>query len=536
MNAKDKKVNSRQIKTDILIIGSGLAGMIAAIEAAKSKEEITILAKDIFSKSGTTHVTRAGFSVVLKDKNIKDSPRNHFIDTIKSGKGINNKRLVKLLVEKAPQYIEKLTNYGIRLEQKKYLGGGHSLPRMIYTKNKNGSDITTPLSKYIKKEKNIKIQQCVEVLDIFKKNNIFISVCFDKKKQCLFYVCSKVVIIATGGAGQIYKITRNPKEATGDGFALAYNLGVELVDMEFVQHYPLEVLWPKTKELHADIPASLPSLGAVSRNKFNEVFMIKYDPKGDLATRDIHARGLFQEIINGRGVRGGIWFDFSEVDENKMQKAIPDYYNYFKKKRLPKNDWRVIVSPGAHYFMGGIKINEMSESSLRGLFACGEVTGGVHGANRLACNSLSDCVVFGHVAGINAARFAKKMKTKIDIYFDIDKYLLDILNGHIAKISNIKEIKSGLQKVMWDEAGLLRNEIGLRRASKFVEKYYKKFQQVKIINLKEIPQLFELRNMLTTAYMLIISAIKRKESRGSHYRTDFTMTKKIFDKNFITKK
>ena len=124
----------------------------------------------------------------------------------------------------------------------------------------------------------------------------------------------------------------------------------------------------------------------------------------------------------------------------------------------------------------------------------------------------------------------------INIYFDIDKYLLDILNGHIAKISNIKEIKSGLQKVMWDEAGLLRNEIGLRRASKFVEKYYKKFQQVKIINLKEIPQLFELRNMLTTAYMLIISAIKRKESRGSHYRTDFTMTKKIFDKNFITKK
>jgi fumarate reductase (CoM/CoB) subunit A len=196
----------------------------------------------------------------------------------------------------------------------------------------------------------------------------------------------------------------------------------------------------------------------------------------------------------------------------------------------------VIVAPGAHYFMGGIKINEVSQSSLKGLFACGEATGGVHGANRLACNSLPDCIVFGHIAGINAAHFAKKLKAKTDIYFDIDKYILTLLKNHISKTNNIKQIKSGLQNIMWNEAGLLRNENGLEKALKFIEKYYINFQIVKITSLKEVPQLFELRNMLTTAYLLVKSALRREESRGSHYRTDFTMTKKIFEKSFILKK
>lgn len=151
MDIQDNKIN-----VDIFIIGAGLAGMIAAIEAAKSNQKIVISTKSIFGKSGASYITRAGFSVVFNDKNIKDSPQNHFRDTIKSGAGINNKRLVKLLVEKAPKLIKKLTDYGIKFEHKKYLGGGHSFPRMIYTKNKNGPDITIPLSSYIKKQSNIR--------------------------------------------------------------------------------------------------------------------------------------------------------------------------------------------------------------------------------------------------------------------------------------------------------------------------------------------------------------------------------------------
>jgi fumarate reductase (CoM/CoB) subunit A len=523
------------IDTDILIVGAGLAGMIAAIEAAKSKQKVTLLTKNSFGKSGASYITRAGFSVVLKNKNSEDNPQIHFEDTIKSGKKINNRKLVKLLVEKAPEYIKRLADYGVKFEWKKYLGGGHSYPRMIYTKNKNGPDITLPMSKFIRRQSNVKILQDIIVLDLFKKHNTFISVCFDKKEQSLFYILSKAVIIASGGAGQIYKITRTPQEATGDGFALAYNLGAKLTDMEFVQHYPLEVLWPRRKELHADIPASLPSLGAVSRNKLGETFMKRYDPMGDLATRDIHARAFFQEVLKGRGVKGGVWFDFSAVDEKQMREAIPDYYNYFKKQQLPKTQWKVIVAPGAHYFMGGIKINEKSESSIKGLFACGEVTGGIHGANRLACNSLPDCVVFGHIAGASASRFAKIVSKDTNIPFNLDKYYSSIGN-HIFKTSNIAKIKTELKKIMWYKAGLIRNEYDLKKALQFVEHYHRNFLMVKIRKAREIPQLFELRNMLTTAYLVIVSALERRESRGSHYRTDFPMIKKTFNKNIVIKK
>lgn len=535
-----KKYQTKIIKTDIFIIGAGLAGMTAAIEVLKADKSLVIATKGRFGRSGSSYITRAGFSVALGDKNPKDNPEKHYKDTLKSGKCINDKKLVRLFVNLAPKYLCELEKYGVKFDKKgdkfrQYLGGGHTYSRMIYTINKNGPDITLPLSQFIQRQDKTQILEDNIVIDLQKKENKLLSICFHKNKKSFTLIISKAIIIATGGGAQMYKITANPKHSTGDGFVLAYNLGAELIDMEFVQHYPLEVLWPKAKDLHADIAASLPSLGAVTRNKNGEAFMKNYDPKGDLATRDVHSRGLFSEIQAGRGVKGGVWLDLSKVDEKDMKNTIPEYYEYFKKRNLAKKDWRVIVAPGAHYFMGGIKINEKAESSVKGLFACGEAVGGIDGANRLACNSLPECLVFGHIAGINAGKYCNSLDIDLKNNIDSNSYIESLVSRYLAnKKVDFKQEIIELKKIMWDKGGIVKSGKGLKKALEFVNKKWDGFdEKIKIKSLSELPRLIEFKNLLHVSRMILSSALKRQESRGSHYRLDYPNLDKKWKKNII---
>ncbi len=524
---------------DTIILGSGLAGMAAALQIKDRGIEPILITKGKSEKNGATAIARAGFSVVQNGS--EDSLRSHIEDTLSSGRGLCDPDLVSTYVHQSIRYVPELEKHGVTFDRgkdgrlKTYLGGGHTHPRMIYTIHKNGPDISIPLIQKIRNQ-NIEIHKGLFVFDVLKKNALFYVICLNQEKGTFQVFVARTVIVATGGAGQIYQVTRTPLEATGDGFALAFNLGAELVDMEFVQHYPLEVAWPRSETLHADIPASLPSLGAKTKNALGEPFMNKHDSRGDLATRDIHARGMFQEILAGRGVRNGVWLDLSGVKAQAVKETMPDYYAYFLEQRIPRKEWKVIVSPGAHYFMGGIVIDTQAQTSIPGLFACGEVTGGVHGANRLACNSLPDCVVFGTIAGQSVVEFIMKNPPGNEEPFcpEVEAYIQN-LDRHIGEDNHVEQLQSTLKQRMWVDGGLIRTGEGLTRLVQYIDRSLGGFSKWAANSREELSRLFELRNMYITAKLVSMSAQKRKESRGSHFRKDYPETNEQYIGNFIIK-
>lgn len=509
------------ISTDILVIGGGLAGMLASMEAARSGQQILLLSKGPFGRSGSSYICRAGFSVVLD--NDADSTHSHFEDTIRSGQGLCDPELVRVFAEQAPHLVRALEQYGVRFHKESgrflpYLGGGHSHARMVYTVNKNGPDMTLPLAERVRSAANISVRDNTAVLSARSCGTGFFAICMEAGQ--VFGVTSKALVMSTGGAGRLYRHTRTPADATGDGFALALMLGAELVDIEFIQHYPLEVVWPIRADLHADIAANLPALGAVSRNRHGEAFMPSYDERGELATRDVHARAFFWEIAKGNGAQGGVWLDLSAVRDSDLEDTIPDYYAYFVEQGIPKTEWRVAVAPGAHYYMGGIRIDTRCQSSVEGLFACGEAASGLHGANRLACNSLPECVVFGHIAGRSAAEHAAAGGAKVPRLEaeEVEDFLARNRDS-FSQASNLQAIEDELRDVMWDKAGLVRHDTGLEQALQSIERL--SATALTVASPGDLPHLYAVRNMLMLARAIASAARMRRESRGSHYRSDF---------------
>lgn len=490
------------METDFLVIGSGIAGLNYALEVSKFGKVVVVTKKDVAESN--TNYAQGGIASVLSPKDSFDS---HIQDTIKVGSGLSNKKAVKILVESGPKEIKKLMNLGVRFTQRNgvlSLGreGGHSTNRIVFSGDHTGHSIESVLVKSAKSNKNITILESAFAKSLIVKNGrCYGADVFFKNGLGSRKIFSKATMIASGGIGQVYKITSNPNIATGDGIAMAYRAGCEVVDMEFVQFHPT-ALNKKTCP-HFLLSETLRGEGAILVNSNGERFMNKYSELGELAPRDVVSRAVFEEMKKGK-----VYLDITHKKKNFIKRRFPMIYNKLLSYGINMTREKVPISPAAHYICGGIKINLSGETNIEGLFASGECScSGVHGANRLASNSLLESLVFSTRAA-NASRRYSKEKIKKP----------SVSSTKLSK-ENFRK-RERIRKIMWDHAGIIRNKTGLQKA----------LEEIKGMKFNGVS---ETGNIALVSELILKSALLRKESRGTHYRSDYPIAKNIWRKHIV---
>ena len=407
--------------TDILVIGSGGAGCRAAIKASKLGLDVIIISKGLSFKSGCTTLAEGGYNAAFAYVDKEDSIEAHFNDTLKGGAYLNDPELVRILVEEAPERLTELESYGAmfdrqpsgELNQRPF--GGQTFRRTCFQGDRTGHEMMNALKEEIIRL-GIRTIEEVMITSLLTDNDGSVwGACGISIKNSDFQIFqAKSTIIATGGAGWMYPVTSNAMQKTGDGYALAYREGADLLDMEQVQFHPTGMLYPESRR-GVLITEAVRGEGGRLFNSRGERFMKKYDPRGELATRDVVARAIYREIIEGRGTeRGGVYLDVTHLPNEQIEEKLETMLQQFLDVGIDIREEPMEVAPTAHHFMGGARINEHGETTVRNLFAAGEATGGVHGANRLGGNALADTQVFGRRAGEAAAQNAMESEPKMD--------------------------------------------------------------------------------------------------------------------------
>lgn len=531
--------------TDILIIGGGGAAARCAIECNKS---VIMAVKGLFGKSGCTVMAEGGYNAVL---NPNDDFETHINDTMKGGAYINNPKLVEILIRSSPEELKNLEKFGSifdrnedgTISQRPF--GGQSFNRTCYSGDRTGHEIMAGLMEYIGKKDNIKIMEDTTAIKLIVKNNTCYGALFiNNITGEIFPIYAKSTVLATGGAGQLYPITSNPIQKVGDGFALAYNEGTILEDMEMVQFHPTGMVGTGIL-----VTEAVRGEGGILYNKYKERFMKNYDPERmELSTRDVVAKAIFNEIQEGRGVDGGVYLDVSHLNDKLIEEKLETMFRQFMDIGVDIRKEPMIIAPTAHHTMGGIKINENCETNINGLFACGEVAGGIHGANRLGGNALADTQVFGAIAGKSANNYAENgnKNTNLNKINEYTKELInnikneindlknkDNTNNNTNDMENVYNLINSLKNTMWNFVSIVRTEEGLNKALEEINDLKNKLNNIKLNGTVEILRYFDLKNMIVVSELIIKSALKRKESRGAHYRKDFPETVEEFKGNLV---
>lgn len=524
-------------EADVLVIGGGIAGLMAAV-AAKSVDpslEVVLLDKCEAGKSGSS-VQAKGLAAVGNWSFPDDSTKAHLEDTIKSGCGINNVKLARLVVEKIGEVLDEVEHMGMLFDRKEawlYASpgdttAGHRHYRDIHLRDSTGKALLDVLRREAYR-RGVLIKNGVFVTELLVQDGrAFGAIGFLIKTGEIVAFTAGAIVIATGGAGYLYARTSNPPQVTGDGIWLAYEAGAELMDMEMVQFYPVNYVYPKALEGK--------NVGSYAQarlyNANGERFMKYYDSEHmENTTRDKLAQAIYMEIRKGNGTEhGGVYIDRTGLGE-EYYAQFPVEVQTCLEGGLDIRTQRGEVAPAAHYLMGGIRIDENCESSVSHLFAAGEAAAGVHGANRLANNSLSDTLVLGHTAGMAAARSCRSRTSKIS-RADITKRLrvvrerLEALLATHGKRAPI-EVKDALRQKMWEDVGVVRSRTSLEKAIQYFEQEKQGFfSSIKITShpLKanfEIVEALEALYMLGVAQLIARAALYREESRGAHYREDY---------------
>ncbi|HJJ36316.1 MAG TPA: fumarate reductase subunit A [Methanocorpusculum sp.] len=505
----------------VLVIGSGGAGIRAALEAVKYGP-VCIVSKTITGKGGCTVMAEGGINGVL---NPADSTGSHFEDTMKGGAYLNDPKLVETLVTEAPDRIRELVSWGAcfevtpenRLAQRPF--GGQKFARTCYAGDRTGHELVMTLLEQLRGS-DVEIRDETDVVRlIVHDNRVYGAVTVDYAGT-VSTILADAVVLATGGAGQIYPVTTNSTAGTGDGYALAYRAGAKLIDMEEVQFHPTGSVKPADSRGRL-ITEAVRGEGGILRNVNGDRFMQNYDAsRMELSTRDVVARAIATEVTNGNGTAsGGVYLDVSHLPAAVIEDRLPVMLSQFLQAGIDIRKQPMEVAPTAHHFMGGVAITPDGQTSLDGLFAAGETAGGVHGGNRLGGNALAETQVFGKRAG----EVAGKSPVSEDGTEYAEAAVQEVETELAAFSSGTAKpaaVRAELQQLMWNHVGIFRNELDLRIAERELKRLSS--LKLKVTSPQKIIEALCVRNMLTTAGLVVSGALLRRESRGAHTRTDIT--------------
>jgi fumarate reductase (CoM/CoB) subunit A len=505
----------------VLVIGSGGAGVRAAIEASQYGDTV-LISKTIVGKGGCTTMAEGGFNAVLREQ---DSCGIHYEDTLKGGAYLNDPELVNILTKEAPLRMGDLVKWGAvfdftdadEIAQRPF--GGQRLPRTCYAGDRTGHEMMMTLVDRLAATDVTTLQEYT-VIDLLRDGDTVTGAIALDEKGTIVLMKADSTVLATGGGTKVYDISTNSSSGTGDGYAMGYRAGAELIDMEMVQFHPTGAVFPYDARGRL-VTEAVRGEGGVLKNSQGERFMKTYDPaRMELSTRDVVARAIATEILKGRGTQnGGVHLDVTHLPREQIESRLPVMLEQFLKFGVDIRTAPMEVAPTAHHIMGGLRITPECRTTLPGLFACGEVSGGVHGANRLGGNALAETQVFGKRAGEAAGKAGKRQKTADERQVDTWQKRLD---GFLTGSMNPAQVRKKLQLAMWQGAGIFRNAGAL-------EETLQTIRQLQTVNLKaasarNLAECCIVQNMCLTASLICRSALLRTESRGAHVRTDITAT------------
>lgn len=517
-----------KVNCDFLVIGTGVAGLFYALKVSKYGS-VALIAKDKINDTSTSKA-QGGIAGVTSQF---DSYDKHINDTIIAGCGVNDPKIVEIVVKEGPQRIKDLIQIGTNFdtddkgEYDLTREGGHSEFRILHYKDKTGQEIQRALENAVKQHPNIKIFENHFAIEIITQHHLGIEVkrstkditcygayIFDEKNNKIFTVFAKHTMIATGGCGNIYQNTTNPASITGDGIAMVYRAKGKIENMEFVQFHPTSLYNPNERPSFL-ITEAMRGEGAILLNHKGEDFVKKYDPRGSLAPRDVVARAIDNEMkISGEDC---VYLDCRHISKERLMQHFPTIFAKCLEIGINIKNDLIPVTPAAHYLCGGIKTDEFGKSSINNLYATGEAAcTGLHGANRLASNSLLEAVVFAHRAAEQAIYAESISKDIIDKIPDWDDSGT-IINEELVLVS---QSKKEVQQIMSNYVGIVRSNLRLERAFTRLEILYKETEEL-FKTSKVTVSICELRNLINVAYIVIKQAKDRKESIGLHYNIDY---------------
>ncbi len=518
---------------DVLIIGAGGAGLRASLEALAQGASVGVVCKSLLGKAHTV-MAEGGIAAAMANVDSADNWKTHFRDTMRGGKLLNNWRMAQLHAQESPARVRELEQWGAlfdRTENGDILQrafGGHTFKRLCHVGDRTGLEMIRTLQDRGVQQGIDVYMECAVTRLLTDGGRITGAFAYWRETGRFIVFKAKSIVVATGGIGKAWRITSNSWEYTGDGMALAYEAGAELMDMEFVQFHPTGMVWPPGVQ-GILVTEAVRGEGGILRNKAGERFMEKYDPKRmELSTRDVVARAIYTEVKEGRGTEhGGAYLDISHKDAEYVKKKLPSMYHQFKELAdVDITKGPMEVGPTCHYVMGGIRVDAgTAQSTVPGLFAAGEAAAGLHGANRLGGNSLSDLLVFGRRAGLAAAEYARRAPAaSLD-----DSQIAQAEKELLAPFSNTGAespyaVHRDLQEVMQSLVGIFRTEEDLEKALAELEKLKTRAAKAGV----EGSRLFnpgwhlsyDLKSMLTVSEAVARSALARTESRGAHSRID----------------
>lgn len=549
---------------DVIVIGAGGAGLRAAVEAASAGVTVGLICKSLLGKAHTV-MAEGGIAAAMANADERDSWKVHFADTMRGGQYLNNWRMAELHAKEAPSRVHELESWGAlfdrtkdgRILQRNF--GGHRYPRLAHVGDRTGLEMIRTLQDHSVHQQIDVHMECTITTLLKSDGRIAGAFGYERERGRFRLFRAKSVVLATGGVGRAYKITSNSWEYTADGQVLAYNIGAELKDMEFLQFHPTGMVWPPSVR-GILVTESVRGEGGVLKNKDGKRFMfddipdlyknqtadneeegwryVTGDPNAkrppELLTRDHVARCITREIREGRGSpHDGVYLDIAWIkekisnSEEHIKKKLPSMYHQFKQLAgIDITKEPMEVGPTTHYMMGGINVEADSQmTTIPGLFAAGECAAGLHGANRLGGNSLSDLLVFGQRAGEHAAKFASTNSMPSVNNEEVDRAAENALKPFSTEGENPFQVQYDLQDMMQKHVGITRVEADMITAKSKLVELERRANNVSVVGNREYNPGWhtsvDLLNLIAVSKMITISAIERKESRGAHFREDF---------------